>query len=75
MCEVHQRQHVLATGAATAPVASATAAVEPDVGPRWHNDPVSIAAQGGRRLVDRICARLGGWCEVLRGAHAARIPF
>lgn len=27
------------------------------------------------RLLDRICARLGGWCDVLRRAHAARIPF
>ena len=27
------------------------------------------------RLLDRICARLGGWCDVLRGAHTARIPF
>jgi hypothetical protein len=44
---------------------------------------VSIAAPGPdasppglrRRLLARICARLGGWCELLRGAHAARVPF
>lgn len=28
-----------------------------------------------QRLMDRLCARLGGWCTVLRGAHSARIPF
>ncbi len=28
-----------------------------------------------RRWLDRVCARLGGWCELLRGGHAARIPF
>jgi len=27
------------------------------------------------RWRDRVCARLGGWCELLRRANAARIPF
>jgi hypothetical protein len=26
-------------------------------------------------LRDRVCARLGGFCDLLRRAHAARIPF
>jgi hypothetical protein len=24
---------------------------------------------------DRVCARLGGFCDLLRAAHHARIPF
>lgn len=28
-----------------------------------------------RTWLDRLCARMGGWCELVRGAHAARIPF
>ena len=24
---------------------------------------------------DRVCARFGGWCDLLRKAHLARIPF
>ena len=27
------------------------------------------------RWRDRLCARLGGACALLRAAHAARIPF
>jgi len=27
------------------------------------------------RWRDRVCARLGGWCDLLRKAHLARIPF
>lgn len=25
--------------------------------------------------LDRFCARMGGWCSLVRGAHSARIPF
>ncbi len=28
-----------------------------------------------RAWLDRLCTRLGGWCELVRGAHSARIPF
>lgn len=28
-----------------------------------------------RTWIARLCARMGGWCELVRGAHAARIPF
>ena len=28
-----------------------------------------------RRVLARVCARLGGWCDVLRAAHWARTPF
>lgn len=34
--------------------------------------PVTTARRSWR---DRVCARLGGFCELLRAAHHARIPF
>jgi len=34
-----------------------------------HPDP------SARTWLSRLCARMGGWCELVRGAHAARIPF
>lgn len=32
-------------------------------------------AAAHRSWLDRLCARLGGWCDLLRGAHDARVPF
>jgi hypothetical protein len=37
--------------------------------------PAVPAAPRPRTWLDRVCARLGGWCDLLRGAHGARVPF
>jgi hypothetical protein len=35
----------------------------------------TVAPPAPVRWRDRLCARLGRWCELLRGTHEARIPF
>jgi len=40
-----------------------------------HDTVIPALAPAPRSWRDRLCARMGRWCELLRGTHEARIPF